>query len=123
MSLPFNSKYVIFPCPLKNINNKIYKTIIIAVVLYGRSSWSLVLGEEHRLRILRGIFGPWKEVTGAWRGLHNEELHNLYASQYIIRVMKSRRMRWVGHVALWEDDKCTQNFGLETRREVTTWKT
>jgi hypothetical protein len=51
-------------------------------------------------RVLRRIFGPKRdEVTGGWRKLHNEELHNLYSSPTIIRVIKSRRMRWAGHVA------------------------
>jgi hypothetical protein len=51
-------------------------------------------------RVLRRIFGPKRdEVTGGWRKLHNEELHNLYLSPSIIRMIKSRRMRWVGHVA------------------------
>jgi hypothetical protein len=51
-------------------------------------------------RVLRRIFGPKKEeVAGGWRRLHTEELHNLYATQNIIRVIKSRRMRWVGHIA------------------------
>jgi hypothetical protein len=65
----------------------------------------LTLREEHRLRVLenrvlRGIFGPKREeVEGGWRRLHNEELHNLYASPNIIRVTKSRGMRWAGHVA------------------------
>jgi hypothetical protein len=52
-------------------------------------------------RVLRRIFGPKRdEVTGGWRKLHNEELHNLYSSPSIIRMIKSRRMRWAGHVAL-----------------------
>jgi hypothetical protein len=51
-------------------------------------------------RVLRRIFGPKRdEVTGGWRKLHNEELHNLYSSPSIIRTIKSRRMRWAGHVA------------------------
>jgi hypothetical protein len=70
------------------------------VVLYGRETWSLTFREEHRLRVfenrvLRRIFGPkTDEVTGGWRKLHNEELHNLYSSPSIIRIIKSRRMRW-----------------------------
>jgi hypothetical protein len=69
------------------------------VVLYGRGTWSLTLREEHRLRVfenrvLRRIFGPKRdEVTGGWRKRHNEELHNLYSSPSIIRMIKSRRMR------------------------------
>jgi hypothetical protein len=65
----------------------------------------LTLREEHRLRVsqsrvLRRIFGPKRdEVTGEWRKLHNEELHNLYSSPNIIRTIKSRRMKWAGHVA------------------------
>jgi hypothetical protein len=51
-------------------------------------------------RVLRRIFGPKRdEMTGGWRKLHNEELHNLYSSPSIIRTIKSRRMRWSGHVA------------------------
>jgi hypothetical protein len=75
------------------------------VVLYRCEAWSLTLREEHRLRVfekrvLRRIFGPKRdEVTREWRKLHNEELHDLYCPASIIRIIKSGRMRWVGHVA------------------------
>jgi hypothetical protein len=76
------------------------------VVLYECETWSLTLREEHRLRVLRRIFGPKRdEVTGGWRKLHNEEIHNLYSSPSIIRVIKSRRMRWPGHVAHMEEKR------------------
>jgi hypothetical protein len=73
--------------------------------LYGCETWSLTLREEHRLRVfenkvLRRIFGLKRgEVTGEWRKLHNEELHDLYSSSSTITMMKSRRMWWAGHVA------------------------
>jgi hypothetical protein len=75
------------------------------VVLYGCETLSVTLREEHRLRVfenrvLRRIFGPKRdEMTGDWRKLHNEELHGLYSSPSIVRVIKARRLRWVGHVA------------------------
>jgi hypothetical protein len=79
--------------------------IILPVVLDGCETWSLTLREEHRLRVfenrvLRRIFGPkLDEVTGEWRRLHNEELKYVYSLPNIIRVIKSKRMRWAGHVA------------------------
>jgi hypothetical protein len=89
----------------KNLKIRIYKTIIMPIVLYGCETWSLILREEHSLRVfenrvLRRIFGQKRdEVTGDWKELHNEELHDLYPSPSIIRIIMSRRMRWVGHVA------------------------
>jgi hypothetical protein len=88
----------------KNLKIKIYKTVILPVVLYGCKTWSLTLREERRLRVfenrvLRRIFGPKREEDRSWKKLHNDELHNLYSSLDIVRMIKSRRMRWVGHVA------------------------
>jgi hypothetical protein len=88
-----------------NLKIRIYKTIILPVVLYGCETWSVTLREEHRLgvfenRVLRRIFEPKRdEVTGEWRKLHNEELHDLYSLPSFIRIIKARRMKWVGHVA------------------------
>jgi hypothetical protein len=88
----------------KNLKIKIYKTVILLVVLYGCGNWSFTLREVHRLRIyetrvLRTIFGPKRQEDRSWRKLHNDELHSLYFSPNIVRVIKSRRMSWVGHVA------------------------
>jgi hypothetical protein len=88
----------------KNLKIKIYKTVILPLVLYGCETWSLTLGEEQRLRVfenrvLRRIFGPKREEDGSWIKLHNDELHSLYSSPNIVKVIKSRRMRWPGHVA------------------------
>jgi hypothetical protein len=77
----------------------------LSLVLYGYETWSPALWEEHRLkvfenRVLRRIFGLRRdEIVGGWRKLHNEKpLHNLYSSPNKIRMIKSRRMRWAGHV-------------------------
>jgi hypothetical protein len=75
-------------------------------------------------RVLRIIFGPNRdEVTGEWRKLNNEELHNLYSTTDIIRQFKSRRMRWAGHVARMGGKKSVQGFGGKAQRKETTWKT
>ena len=89
----------------KKLKIKIYRTIILPVVLYGCETWSLTLREERRLRVfenrvLRRVFGPKRDdVTGDWRKLHNEGLSDLYSLPNIVRVVKSRRMKWAGHVA------------------------
>jgi hypothetical protein len=83
----------------KNIKIRIYETIILPVVLCGCETRSLILRDEHRLRVFenrvpRRIFSPKRgEVTGDWRKLHNEKLHNLYPSANTVRMM-----RWSGHV-------------------------
>jgi len=85
----------------KNLKIKMYRTIILPVVLYGCETWLLTLWEECRLRVfenrvLRRIFGPRRvEVTGECWKLHTEELNDLYSSPNIVRVIKLRRMRWV----------------------------
>lgn len=82
--------------------------MILPMVLYGCETWSLTLWKEHRLRVLRRIFGPRRnEVVGGWRKLHNEELHNLYASPNIITMIMSKKMRWAEHRA------CSMNEGEE----------
>jgi hypothetical protein len=88
----------------KPIKVRICKTIILPVVLYRCETWSLTLRMEHRLRVFewQGAEEIWSkrgEGTGGWRKLHKEELHNLYSSPSVIRMIKSRRMRWIEHVA------------------------
>jgi hypothetical protein len=95
------------------------------MVRYGYETWSLTLREEHRLRVfenraLRRIFGPKRfEVMGEWRKLHNEELHDLYSSPStdIIRIIKSRRMRWVGHVARMGRTGTLIDYWWDSKRE------
>jgi hypothetical protein len=91
-------KSFVFPSHIKKLKIKIYKTVIFPVALYECETWSLTLREEHRLRVfenrvLRRIFGPKREEDGSWIKLYNDELHSLYSSPYIVRVIKSRRSR------------------------------
>jgi len=90
---------------------KIYRNIILPVVLYGCEAWSLTLREERKLRVfenmvLKRIFGPRRDevMVECWR-LHNEELNDLYCSPNIVRGIKSRRMRWAGHVACMSEER------------------
>jgi hypothetical protein len=95
----------------RNVKVKVYKTIILPVVLYGCETWSLTLRKENRKRVfenrvLRKLFGPKKdEVTGEWRKLHSEELPILYSSLNIIRQIKSRRMKWAEHVVRMGEER------------------
>ena len=89
-------------------------------MLYGCEAWSLTLREECRLRvfenrILRGIFGPKRDENGDWRRLHNEELHNLYRSPNVVRVIKFKRLRWAGHAARLEEGTRSSAFKIFKR--------
>ena len=95
----------------KYLKIKIYRTIILPVVLYGCEAWSLTLREERNLRVfenmaLRRIFRPrMEEITEEWRRLHNDELNDVYPLLNIVRVIKSRRMRWAGLVACMVEER------------------
>jgi hypothetical protein len=79
---------------------------------------SLTLREEYRLR----IFGPKREVDGSWRTLHNDGLHNQYSSSNIVRVIKSRRMRWAGHVARMGEGRGVYRFWLGSPKVRDHWE-
>jgi hypothetical protein len=96
-------------------------------VLYGCETWSLTWREEHRLRVfenrvLRKIFGHKREEDASWRKLHNDQLHNLYSSPNIVRVIKSRRMRWVGHVARMVEGRVFTGFWLGGQKARDHWE-
>ena len=99
----------------KTLKIKIYRTIILPVVLYECETWSLTLREERRLRVfenrvLRRVFGPKRdEVTGEWKKLHNEEFRDLYSLPNIVQVVKSR-IRWAGHVARMGEGRGVHRF-------------
>jgi hypothetical protein len=95
--------------------------MILSTVLYGYETFSPALMEEGKLkvignRVLRKVFGPKRdEVRGGWRKLHNEELRDLYSSPSIIRIIKSKRMRWAGHVARIAEKKNHESQRRRTR--------
>jgi hypothetical protein len=102
----------------ENLKIIIYITQILSVVLCGCESWSLTLRGVHKLRVfenrvLRRTFGSKREEDGSWRKLHNDELHSLYSSPNIVRVIKSRRMSWMGHVAHMGRGEVFTGFWLE----------
>ena len=96
---------------MKNIKIKVYRIIILPVVFYGCETWSPTLREELRLRVLenrvlRGVFGPKRdEVLGEWRKPHNDELNDLYSSSNTVQVIKSRIMKWAGHVVRMGEER------------------
>jgi hypothetical protein len=95
--LLFSPKSLVFPSHIKNLKIKIYKTVILPVVLYGCETWSPTFREEHGLRVfgnrvLRKIFGSKREEDGSWRKLYNDELHSLYSSLNIVRVNELRML-------------------------------
>jgi hypothetical protein len=107
----------------KNVKIKIYRTIILPVVLYGCKAWSLTLKEECRLRVfenrvLKRIFGPKRgKVVREWKKLHNEELNDPYSVPHIIQVIKWRRMRLAGHVACVGEGEVLTGFWWGNLRE------
>jgi hypothetical protein len=107
----------------RNIKNRINRTIILSAVLYGCETWSLTLMEEHtegvRKRVSRRILGPKRDVViGGWSKLHYEELHNLYSSRNIFRMIKSRRMIVAGHT-----ERMGEDIGGKATRKETARKT
>jgi hypothetical protein len=115
--------------PKKLFYSRTYRTIILPVVLYGCETLSLTLREKHRLRVfenrvLKIILNPKRdELMGGWRKLHNKELHCLYSSQSIIRMINSTRIKWAGHVARMGEKRNAYRLLVKARREETTRKT
>ena len=113
----------------KNIKIRTYRNIILHVVFYGCEIWSFTLKKERRVkvfenRVLRRIFGPKRdEITGERRKLHNEELYDLYCLQNIVRVIKSRRVRWAGHVARMGERRDEYSGLMGRSKEMRVWNT
>jgi hypothetical protein len=104
------------------MRTKMHRTIILPAFLFGCETCCLTLRREHKLRVCQNrklgkIFGPKRDkVTGEWRRLPEEELHNLYSSPNIIRVIRARRMRWAGHAASMPEMRQERNRPLERLR-------
>jgi hypothetical protein len=108
----------------RNVKVKKYKTTVLPAVLYGCETLALASRDEHKLRVfenmvLRTISGPKRDkVLGEWRKLHNAELHNMYSYSRIIRQIKAKRMRWVGHVAHMQQERKVTRFWWESLKET-----
>jgi hypothetical protein len=125
--LSFSPKSFVFPSYIKKLEIKIYKTVILPVVLYGYETWSLSLRAEHRLRIfekseLRRIFGPEREEDGSWIKLHNDEFHSLYSSPNLVRVIKLRSMRYPGQEARMGEGRGIYRVLIGTPKGRDHWK-
>jgi hypothetical protein len=101
-----SAEFFVFEFTIKNVKIKIYRTINLLVVLCGCKTWSLILREEHKMRLfesmlLRKIFGLHRyDVTGGWKRLHKEELYDLYSSPNIPRTIISRKIKLAVNVAI-----------------------
>ena len=110
----------------QNRNIKIHRNIFLPVLFYTCTAWSLTLRKDtgwgcFENRVLRKIFRTKRgEETGEWRILHHKELYDLYSSPNIIRVIKSRKIRWAGHVVCLGEEKFVHCFGEETWKEEIT---
>jgi hypothetical protein len=116
-----SSRILSYPLQSNNINIESYRTVILLVGLYRCDTWSLTLREENKMRDLNRnewkIFGPKREkVTGDWRTLHKEKLHDLYSPNTVM-MTRSRRMRLVGHVACTGTGEVRRGFWLGNLRE------
>jgi hypothetical protein len=95
--LSFGAEFFVFHCVIQNLKIRVYRNIILPVVLCGCETWSLILREERRLRVSENgvlrVVGPKRdEVTGEWRKLH--EVNDLYSLPNIVRMIKLSTMRW-----------------------------
>ena len=97
--LSFGAESLVFQFAIQKFKIKISRILILPVVLYGCETWSLTLREKHRLRVFENrVLGLRVRAKKERRKLHNEELNDLNSSPSIVRVIKSRRMRWAGYV-------------------------